>query len=78
MSYHRFKAEDGTEYGSFEVFYNADESPDFVLDPWDSDPQPAPVGWYWVAGFPGCLWDGDPQGPYESEREAIDAAQMEA
>jgi hypothetical protein len=32
------------------------------------------VGWYWVAGFPGCLWDGTPEGPYLSEDEAIKAA----
>ena len=28
-------------------------------------------GWYWQAGFPGCLPDGDPSGPFENEQEAI-------
>jgi len=39
---------------------------------------PLPPGWYWWACFPGCLPDGDPQGPYESEQAAIDAAQENA
>jgi hypothetical protein len=30
---------------------------------------------YWYAfGFPGCLWDSDPVGPYDTEEEAIEAA----
>lgn len=29
-------------------------------------------GWYWHACFPGCLPDGEPQGPFGSEREAIE------
>lgn len=64
-------------YGSFEVFYNASEDPDFVLNP--DEPRArqttAPVGWYWWACFPGCLPDGDPQGPFATEQEAIDNAQ---
>src|ERR1019366_3347501 len=32
-------------------------------------------GWYWQACFPGCLPDGDPNGPYETEQAAVDAAQ---
>jgi hypothetical protein len=32
-------------------------------------------GWYWQAGFPGCLPDGEPTGPFETEAEAIADAQ---
>ena len=33
------------------------------------------AGWYWVAGFPGALWDGEPSGPFATEAEAIADAQ---
>jgi hypothetical protein len=33
------------------------------------------AGWYWVSGFPGCLWDGEPNGPFKTEAEAIVDAQ---
>tara|TARA_R110000824_G_scaffold395209_1_gene595691 strand:+ start:305 stop:571 length:267 start_codon:yes stop_codon:yes gene_type:complete len=32
-------------------------------------------GWYWQAGFPGCLPDGEPSGPFATEAEAIADAQ---
>jgi hypothetical protein len=35
-------------------------------------------GWYWQACFPGCLPDGDPMGPYATEAECMDAAQVAA
>ncbi len=28
-------------------------------------------GWYWWACFPGCLPDGEPSGPFDTEEEAI-------
>lgn len=28
-------------------------------------------GWYWWPCFPGCLPDGDPTGPFDTEDEAI-------
>lgn len=31
-------------------------------------------GWYWQACYPGCLPDGDPAGPFETEQDAIDDA----
>ncbi len=37
----------------------------------------APKGWFWAAGFPGCLWDGDPVGPFTTEGEAIEDAGAE-
>ena len=32
------------------------------------------AGWYWVAGFPGCLWDGEPSGPFATSRDAREDA----
>ncbi len=32
------------------------------------------VGWFWWACFPGCLPDGEPMGPFETEQAAIDDA----
>ena len=34
-------------------------------------------GWYYAFGFPGCLWDGSPMGPFESEKEALAEAQQQ-
>ena len=28
-------------------------------------------GWYWWSCFPGCLPDGEPMGPFETEAEAL-------
>jgi len=33
------------------------------------------IGWYWWSCFPGCLPDGDPNGPFATEAEAIADAQ---
>ena len=35
----------------------------------------AALGWYWWACFPGCLPDGEPNGPFDTEAEAIADAQ---
>jgi hypothetical protein len=58
-----FKDEDGQEFGSCEVFFIED------------DTEELPIGWYWWACFPGCLPDGDPIGPFDTEEEAIHNAQ---
>lgn len=63
MSFHRWA------HGSFEVFYKEANG---ELDP---NGEPYETGWYWWPCWPGCLPDGDPMGPYESEREAIEYAQ---
>jgi hypothetical protein len=31
------------------------------------------LGYYYAFGFPGCLWDSDPVGPFETEAEALKA-----
>ena len=28
-------------------------------------------GWFYAYGFPGCLWDSDPIGPFDTEEEAL-------
>ena len=33
------------------------------------------AGWYWWSCFPGCLPDGEPNGPFATEAEAIADAQ---
>lgn len=41
-------------------------------DFYDCDADPADLtGWYWQAGLPGCLPDGDPSGPFASETLAL-------
>ena len=51
--------------GSVEIFYCAH------IEPYDWK---AGQGYYWVAGLPGCLWDGTPEGPFETYEEALNAA----
>ena len=34
-------------------------------------------GWFYAFGFPGCLWDSDPVGPFDSEEEALAEAQQQ-
>ena len=36
------------------------------------------VGYYYAFGFPGCLWDSDPVGPYDTYEEALAAARESA
>ena len=33
------------------------------------------TGWYWWACMPGCLPDGDPIGPFNTQQAAIDDGQ---
>ena len=33
------------------------------------------AGWYWWPCFPGCLPDGEPSGPFNTEAEALEDAQ---
>ena len=79
MSYHQFKTKTGESIGSFEVFWNDEDS-----GPWsderrnfDQGGDPFKPGWYWQAGFPGRKPDGYPMGPYKTEQKAIkDASEM--
>lgn len=64
--YHEFHAEETQgPYGSYEVFWHDGDNG----QPEGEESDMAP-GWYWVAGFPGCEWDGEPTGPFANSRDA--------
>jgi hypothetical protein len=67
------RAEDPYALPDVEVFQVPE---DYQPEP-DIDEQPYEDGWYFWYCFPGCLPDSDPHGPYESEDEALAAAQAE-
>jgi hypothetical protein len=76
MTYHQLVDEDGEEYGSFETFY-IDETmlssaplPEGHEKP-DANSEWTEPGWYWWACSPGCLPDGEANGPFETEEQAI-------
>ena len=50
-----------------EVFYSAGEGEDGDL-----------TGWFYAFGFPGCMWDGEPMGPFDTREEAIAAAREDS
>lgn len=71
--YHQFHNEDGGTYGSFEVFWD-----DADVSEWggqarnyDEDGEPVKPGWYWWPCFPGCIPDGEANGPFASSRAAM-------
>ena len=76
MTYHQFSNDLGEPYGSFEVFYDDSDTGPWSDEPrnFDSENNPVSPGFYWWACFPGCLPDGDPSGPFQTEQEAIDDA----
>lgn len=56
-----------------EVFYlSAEDLQDPVYKELDNDGNPlfSGPGWYWWPCLPGCLPDGDPIGPFETEHKA--------
>ena len=65
--YHRFHTDNAYEYGpqepygSFEVF-------------WHDRHDESESGWYWAAGFPGCLYDSEPTGPFAYSQQAHEDA----
>lgn len=69
-----------TSLPDVEVFYQSEENNTadyFASNGVGIDPSPIPVGWNYAFGFPGCLWDSDPVGPFDSEAEALAAAREE-
>tara|TARA_Y100000310_G_scaffold320906_1_gene377835 strand:- start:25 stop:240 length:216 start_codon:yes stop_codon:yes gene_type:complete len=60
------RADDATALPDVEVFYNEHIG---------EGSSPMEVGWYWQSCFPGCLPDGDPVGPFETEVAALADAQ---
>ena len=75
MSYHEFRNETGEAFGSFEIFYlNPAQAWEIQGDSWEVSESGEHItleGWYWQAGFPGCLPDGEASGPFQNEQEAI-------
>lgn len=70
MSYHQFQSPNAGPFGSFEVFH---------VEAWETQSTDFSPGWYWHACFPGCLPDGEPCGPFDSEAEALaDAESVES
>ena len=47
----------------------------WITDALDDGANPADlVGWYWWSCLPGCLPEGDPAGPFDTEAAALDDA----
>lgn len=67
MTYRQFQDEDGQPYGSFETFH-VPEGATLLEGKYGHNYE---GGWYWWPCFPGCLPDGEPTGPFESEDEAV-------
>lgn len=44
------------------------------VDIWYTQKVNEESGYYYAFGFPGCLHDGDPIGPFTTEQEALDDA----
>ena len=61
-----------------EIFYHEQgDYPD--SEQWqDGDGDELPSGFYYWYCFPGCMPEGDPIGPFETEEEALTQAQEEA
>jgi hypothetical protein len=60
MPYHKLS------WGFAEVFFE---------NTCEVDGVPIEPGWYWAPGQPGCLWDGEPMGPFNTEAEALEDAE---
>jgi hypothetical protein len=57
-----------------EVFYHNHEDAIFLVNgthPTYLDGDCPGTGWYWQACFPGCLPDGDANGPFDSADSAL-------
>lgn len=67
------REDEPTALPDVEVWY-AEEG---ELNEWfeTDDEDPSPAGWYWWSCFPGCLPDGAPIGPFETESAALSDAQ---
>lgn len=52
-----------------EVFYSGTR-------PGNMDSDDTDAGWYWWTCFPGCLPEGDAVGPFKTEAEALEDAQV--
>lgn len=74
--YHRFHDEHNCEFGSFEVYWqdevcDTDRHETRGTNLCDVNVCIIAGGWYWASGFPGCLYDGDPVGPFATGLDAL-------
>ena len=60
---------------NIQVFYMDDDQALEMAEFGTAYGMDAEAGWYWWSCFPGCMPDGDPMGPFETENEAIADAQ---
>jgi len=61
------RADDPHYLPSIETFYVEEGDLDFC----DEEGCCLPAGFYWQSCMPGCLPDGEPSGPFETEQEAL-------
>ena len=68
------REEDPHALPDVEVFYRT--STVIAIDDWrNGEGDLLGAGWYFWSCFPGCMPDSDPEGPYATEQDAINAAQ---
>ena len=80
MSYHytdKTRETEPTALPDVEVFYMTDEQALEALTH-SSYGFDAEAGHYYAHGSPGCLWDSDPVGPFDTEEEALKEAREAA
>ena len=68
------RASDPHALPDVEVFYLDGTDGDDGTTLTDEDGAPLPRGYYWWPCFPGCMPDGEPNGPWETEAEAMEDA----
>lgn len=63
-----------------ETFYLADGHDFACFEVEHEGAEPLPTGWYYWYCFPGCQPDSEPNGPFDTEEDALTAARysMEA
>ena len=54
--------------------FELDRPKQFDLEEFGGDKTWLEPGWYYQYGFPGCLSESDPFGPFETEDEALEDA----
>jgi hypothetical protein len=81
--YHPFIDENGSKYGSFEVWEVSPDDPRTkpatltthpLIEALGTTLPSIKTGWYWWSCFPGCLPDGGAFGPFTTESDAISDA----
>ena len=83
MSYHysdKTRESDPHAQPDVEIFEQSESECDKRGHPYHMSDEPCLFqgpGYYYAFGFPGCLWDSDPVGPFDTEQEALAAAREE-